>query len=134
MTKRELIATLNNAIEHEMMVYFQFFYNSLTLTGHANMSLAEKFKEESASELGHAQKLADRVVALGGTPSASVPKFTRPKSAKDMLKTAIKNEKIAIKLYKGLLPQTKDDPVLCHLIYHLLMDEIGDLEDFENLL
>lgn len=134
MTKRELIATLNNAIELEMMVYFQFFYNSLRLTGHANMSLAEKFKEESESELGHAQKLADRVVALGGTPSANVPKFTRPKSAKDMLKTAIKNEKTAIKLYKGLLPHTKDDPVLSHLIYHLLMDEMGDLEDFENLL
>lgn len=134
MTKRELIARLNEAIEHEMMVYFQFFYNSLTLTGHTNLSLAEKFKGESESELGHAQKLADRVVALGGTPSASVPKFSRPKSAKDMVKAAIKNEKIAIKVYRNLLPHTKDDPVLSHLVYHLLMDEIRDLEDFENLL
>lgn len=134
MSNKKLIESLNQAIELEMVVYYQFFYNSLTLTGHTNMALAEKFKTESASELGHAQALADRVVALGGVPSASVPKVARPKTPKDMIKTAIKNEKVAIKLYQGLLPQTKDDPVLYHLIFHILKDELGDLEEFENLL
>ncbi|MFQ5608515.1 MAG: ferritin-like domain-containing protein [Candidatus Zixiibacteriota bacterium] len=134
MAKRELVAALNSGIEHEMLVYFQFYYNSLTLTGHTNMALAEKFREESANELVHAQKLADRVVALGGTPSSNVPKVPRPKTPREMIKEAIKNEKTAVKLYKSILPQTKDDSVLYHLIFHILNDELGDLEEFESLL
>jgi len=67
--------------------------------GPYRQELRSFFSAEIPEELGHAQILADKISALGGTPAAEPAPVPVVAEAKEMLQAALKGEEETLKRY-----------------------------------
>ncbi len=144
---KQLIQELNRVYADEWLVHFYFLHAAHMVSGINSEEIAEVFKKSAADELGHAAKIADRIIQLGGVPvpkiedlanTSHMRKVTFPKDTSDLkgfIKVFLEAERAAITSYNDLLKKTVQKDVVTHeLIEHLLEDEVADEEEFENLL
>lgn len=143
----ELITELRRAYLHELLVFYSLWTTAIVAEGFHGEELTEHFKEDAVEELGHAEKLANRIIELGGDPVVS-PKdwekvagtgFVAPRNdwgdAEGMVSDQIKAEAEAIDHYNHLAKVTfGKDPVTYHLVTELLKDEVEHEEFLENLM
>ncbi len=143
----ELIAQLKRAYVDELLAFYSYWITAQVAEGFHGEELTEHFQEEAKDELGHAGKLAARIVELGGDPiihpkdweKGANAAFTAPRAdwgdADGMVEDQIKAEAGAIDAYSKLAKLTfGKDPVTYHLATELLADEVGHEEFLENLL
>lgn len=144
---QELIGELKKAYLDELLASHSYWITSIVAEGWHGEELAEHFKEEAAEELGHARKLAERILELGGDPvvpparweaGANAP-FTPPREdwsdADGMVADQIAAESGAIRAYTRLAQMTLGkDPVTYALAAELLADEVRHEEFLEGLL
>jgi bacterioferritin len=144
----ELIADLQRAYADEWLAAYAYNYMGQIVTGRpAAKQLAELLLDTSKDELEHQQELADRIVSLGGKPVGDVSKLVEssntgypplPSNEKDfeqIVKTVIKAEQDAIEVYDKLVQKTHGkDPITYALVTHILSEEVGHEDEFENLL
>lgn len=144
---KQLIAELNRVYADEWLAHFYFLHAAHIVSGINSEELAEVFKKSAADELGHAAKLADRIIQLGGMPVSKIEelpnishmrKVAFPRETSDLkgfIKVFLEAERIAIDSYSELLKKTHQKDIVTHeLIEHILEDEVADEEEFENLL
>lgn len=143
----ELIRELKKAYLDELLAFSSYWITSIVAEGWHGEELTEHFKEEALEELGHAEKLANRIIELGGDPvthpaewekGANAP-FVPPRrdwaDADGMVADQLKAEAGAIQAYTRLAKLTfGKDPVTYALATELLADEVGHEEFLENLL
>ncbi len=141
-----MIDHLRHAYLDELLAFYSYWITALVAEGFQGEELGEHFKEEAMDELGHAQKLANRIIELGGDPvvhpkeweaNAHAP-FTAPRpdwtDASGMVDDQIKAEAGAIEAYNRLAKFTfGKDPVTHQLAVELLADEVGHEEFLKNL-
>ena len=107
--------------------------------------VAKELEEHAREELGHAEKIAERIITLGGTPLITPQELFKESgcgydaptdsSTKVLLKQNIKGEQCAIETYKKLLEQVEGkDPITYHMVLEILTDEVKHEEDLETLL
>jgi bacterioferritin len=144
---KELTGALRRAYLDELLASHSYWITALVAEGFHGEELAEHFKEEAAEELKHAEKLATRILELGGDPvvapgaweaGANGP-FVPPRAdygdANGMIQDQIKAESGAIDAYNKLAKMTfGKDPVTYQLATELLADEVRHEEFLENLL
>ncbi|MBI4279453.1 MAG: ferritin [Armatimonadetes bacterium] len=142
----ELIGALRRAYLDELLASHSYWITALVAEGWAGEELSEHFKEEAAEELKHAQRLATRIIELGGNPvvhpkdweaGATAP-WVAPRAkwadANGMVADQIKAEAGAIDAYNALAKMTfGKDPVTHALVTELLADEVRHEEFLENL-
>ncbi|MDR5694079.1 MAG: ferritin-like domain-containing protein [Armatimonadota bacterium] len=142
-----VINELKKAYLDELMAFYSYWITAIVAEGFHGEELTEHFKQEAMEELGHAEKLANRILELGGDPvvhpkdweaGANAP-FTSPRAdrtdAEGMVEDQIKAEAGAIEAYNRLAKLTfGKDPVTYHLATELLADEVRHEEFLENLL
>src|SRR3990170_1123986 len=142
-----LIGELKKAYLDELLASHSYWITAIVAEGWHGEELAEHFKEEAAEELGHAGKLANRILELGGDPvvhpaqwerGANAP-FTPPRpgwsDADGMVADQVKAEAGAIQAYARLAKMTfGKDPVTYALVTEALADEVRHEEFLENLL
>jgi len=142
-----VINELKRAYLDELMAFYSYWITAIVAEGFHGEELTEHFKQEAMEELGHAEKLANRILELGGDPvvhpkdweaGANAP-FTSPRAdrtdAEGMVEDQIKAEAGAIEAYNRLAKLTfGKDPVTYHLATELLADEVRHEEFLENLL
>jgi bacterioferritin len=91
-TQEEFLKGLNVDLAHEYGAVILYRTYASQVQGQWRMELRAFFEQEIPDELGHAQILADKIVALGGTPT-TVPSPVKPASdAKEMLRNALEDE------------------------------------------
>jgi bacterioferritin len=143
----ELIAELRKAYLDELLAFYSYWITVQVAEGWHGEELVEHFQDEAKEELGHAKKLADRIVELGGNPvihpreweaGANAP-WTAPRAdwadADGMVEDQIRAERGAIEAYSRLAKMTfGKDPVTYALATELLADEVRHEEFLENLL
>ncbi|MBI4332236.1 MAG: ferritin [Chloroflexi bacterium] len=142
-----LVEDLNRAFCDEWLAFYQYWLSARLVGGPQSPSLAAAFRKAAASELEHAGELADRITQLGGTPLMNPGQWQEkancsyseppddPREWKEMVKNASDGEVCAIEVYQGLAKKVRDgDPVTFNLIVHILAEEVGHEELFENLL
>jgi bacterioferritin len=143
----ELVRELTKAYLDELLAFYSYWITARVAEGFHGEELSEHFAEEAKDELGHAGKLADRIVELGGSPvvhpkswepGAHAP-WTAPREdwsdADGMVRDQIKAERDAITAYNRLAKMTfGKDPVTYTLAVDLLADEVRHEEFLENLL
>ena len=137
MTDQELIGMLNQGIELEYQAFLQYYYQSLQLRGLETASLKEMLEKEADAELGHAKRLAARVVALGGEPSMKVAPVKIGKTPGEMIRYNLEREAQAILLYRRIVQSLrhKEGYELVHYeVLQILGDELKDVEEFEAFL
>lgn len=95
----ELVKGLNEDLQGEFQAVIMYRLYASMVQGPYRQELRAFFANEIPEELGHAQILADKISALGGTPAADpapVPVVTEPK---EMLEAALKAELETIQRY-----------------------------------
>ena len=104
-TRKELIALLNEDLAREYQAIIAYVVYSQVLKGPQYMSIAKELEVHAAEELQHALIIAKQIDYLGGTP-AVVPKTVRMSDdPKKLLRFDLDNETETIKQYRTRLRQ-----------------------------
>jgi len=143
----DLIKKLNKAYADEWLAYIQYWTGAQIAVGKMRPDIQKELMEHANEELGHAQKLAERIIQLGGTPLLDPKEWLKesgcgyavPRDAnvKALLAQNIEGERCAIDTYNELLGYVKlsKDPITFHMIRSIMQDEVKheqDLEDLQN--
>ena len=141
---KTLLKILNQAYCDEWLAYYQYWIGAKIAAGPHAHALAPELEEHAQEELAHAQKLAKRIIELGGTPALSPQEWLKESTcgyfaptdadAYEILKQNIQSERCAIEVYSRILERLKGrDPLTAHLIRSILADEVEHEEDLESL-
>jgi bacterioferritin len=97
--KRQLLEGLNEDLRGEFQAIIMYRLYASMVQGPYRQELRTFFANEIPEELTHAQVLADKISALGGTPAATAAPVTVVPEAKAMLEAALKAEVETIDRY-----------------------------------
>jgi len=95
----QLIEGLNVDLAHEYSAVILYRTYASQVQGQWRMELRQFFENEIPDELGHAQILADKIVALGGTPTTMPAPVKTARDAREMLRNALEDEIETIERY-----------------------------------
>jgi len=98
-TKQELIDGLNTDLGFEYAAVITYRTYASQIQGQTRVELRGFFESEIPDELNHAQILADKIVALGGTPVTEAKPVKSADNPKEMLQNALQDEKDTIERY-----------------------------------
>jgi bacterioferritin len=98
-TQEEFLQGLNEDLAFEYAAVITYRTYASSVQGRARLELRAFFEGEIPDELGHAQILADRIVALGGTPTVEPAKVKRAATAREMLENTLQDEIDTIERY-----------------------------------
>jgi bacterioferritin len=147
---KELLKDLNRAYADEWIAYFYYTWAADFIEGPEYPAVASAIDGIAKDELEHMSELADRIFELGGEPErdiedlqkiANCKKVVFPKDERDLegvLMALAEAEGCAIEVYNKIIQKVSacynKDIRTFHLIEHILSEEIGHEEAFENLL
>lgn len=136
MDKQELIDALNEDLAGELQAIIQYLTYSAVVTGPWRPQLVGFMQTEIADELMHAQFLADKIAALGGTPTTTPRPVPPAADAKAMLEAILAAEKQAGIDYKKRAEQADafGDKGLAVQLEDMVRDETGHAEETAKLL
>jgi bacterioferritin len=97
--QHKLVEGLNDDLRGEFQAVIMYRLYASMVQGPYRQELRNFFAAEIPEELGHAQLLADKIAALGGTPVATPAPVTVVRDAKEMLETALHAEVETIDRY-----------------------------------
>ncbi|HEX5036910.1 MAG TPA: ferritin-like domain-containing protein [bacterium] len=136
MSNEKLIESLNRMLSQEHACAIRYATHAAVVTGPYSDAVKARLKEISGDEVLHAEKLRDRILALGGTPTMSVrSEDLKPAtSLQQILKINIEEEKEAILGYTEILGAVPpSNAILFVTLQEILRDEQEHLEELEAL-
>ena len=104
----DLIRGLNEDLRGEFQAVIMYRLYASMVQGPYRQELRSFFSAEIPEELGHAQILADKISALGGTPVAEPAPVPVVAEAKEMLQAALRAEEDTLKRYLERRHQAED--------------------------
>lgn len=136
MQKDELIRYLNEDLSNELAAIIQYIIYSAQVTGPYRPQLVEFLLKEVSDEQGHAEFLANKVVALGGVPTTKPALVAMAETTKELFEAALVAELKAIEGYKRRAEQAEEfgDRGLQVHLEDMLSDETGHSEEIERIL
>lgn len=134
--KSKLIEGLNDDLAKELGAVVLYLYQTAVAPGFDGEELRELLRPEVAGELGHATFLADKIVALGGTPVMKPKGSESPKDVKGMLEFDLKLERDTVESYKKRAQQAEEygDLGLKVKIEEIIAEETEHVEKIERIL
>lgn len=91
-SQEKFLEALNVDLAHEYGAVIAYRTYASQVQGQWRMELRNFFEAEIPDELGHAQILADKIVALGGTPTTQASPVKAGRDAREMLRNALEDE------------------------------------------
>lgn len=136
MDKQQLIDNLNEDLSGELSAIIQYITYAAKVTGPYRPQLSEFFLAEVADEQGHAQFLANKIVALGGEPTTTPRAVPPANSNREMVQAILKAEKKAVADYSQRAKEAEEfgDKGLVVELEDMIRDESGHSEETERLL
>jgi bacterioferritin len=134
-SSKELLEMLNMAIAREMQVAVQYMWQHVQWGGVKGYATKDAFKTIAIEEMKHAEKIAERLYYLGGTPTTKPTPITVGDNLKARIEQDIKDEQGAIELYTKIieLARKEGDEVTNLMFRHILEDEEGHHDTFTTL-
>ncbi|HLF93985.1 MAG TPA: ferritin-like domain-containing protein [Planctomycetota bacterium] len=126
-----IVEALNGMLAKEHSCAIRYATHAAVLTGPFGETLSRQLKEIASDEIEHAEKLRDRVFALGGAPTMNVhPYATGPfATLAEMLDANIREERGAIEEYTRILQMIpRMNVILYETVEDILRDEQEHLE------
>ena len=96
---KTLIDGMNEDLAHEYAAVIQYRTYASAVTGPYRQELREFFAAEIPDELGHAQLLADKIVALGGRLSVTPADVKFTEDPREMLANSLADEEATLTRY-----------------------------------
>lgn len=136
MDKQTLIDHLNEDLAGELSAVIQYITYAAKATGPYRPQLVNFFLTEVADEQGHAQFLANKIVALGGEPTTQPRAVPAADSNRKMLQAVQEAEKQAVADYTRRAEQADEygDKGLSVQLEDMVRDESGHMEETERIL
>jgi len=136
MDKQEMIKLLNEDLSGELGAIIQYITYAAKVTGPYRPQLTQFFLGEVPDEQGHAQYLANKIVALGGEPTTKAREVPPAKTDREMVEAVCAAEQRAVRDYTKRAKQAEEfgDKGLVVQLEDIINDETGHLEETERLL
>lgn len=136
MEKQQLIDKLNEDLAGELGAIIQYLTYAAKATGPYRPQLVQFFMAEVPDEQGHAQYLANKIVALGGEPTTEPRPVPEARTNHDMVKAVLGAEQRAVKDYTLRAREAEEygDKGLAVQLEDIVADESGHAEETERIL
>jgi bacterioferritin len=139
----DIVKLLNDALATELVCVLRYKRHYFTATGEASPKIAEEFLVHATEESGHADKIAERIVQLGGEPDFN-PKTLLDRSHADynealdlqaMVRANLVAERIAVESYRQMISLIGDkDPTTRRMLEEILTDEEEHADELKDWL
>jgi len=136
MNKQKLIGKLNEDLSNELAAIIQYITYSAQVTGPFRPQLVSFLLKEVPDEQGHAEFLANKVVALGGVPTTIPAPVASAETNKELLEAALEAERKAVLGYIERAKQAEEfgDVGLQVQLEDMVRDETEHKEQLERIL
>lgn len=133
---QELIDGLNEDLAGEYQAVIMYRTYASLVTGPYRQELRAFFEGEVPDELGHAAFLADKIVALGGTPTVSPAPVPMASDNRQMLENALQGEVETIARYTRRIQQAERAGEISIKVQleDLIVDESTHRDDIRRML
>jgi bacterioferritin len=127
---------LNDAIAREIQVSIQYMWQHIQVVGVKGVAVQDKFQQTAIAEMKHAEKIAERLWYLEGTPTTKPSPISVGNSLKEFLELDTKAEEEAITMYKGIieLANKEGDVTTAFIFKEILEDEEEHHDLFTTML
>jgi bacterioferritin len=134
--RQKLIDGLNEDLQGEFQAIIMYRLYASMVQGPYRQELRAFFANEIPEEMAHAQLLADKISALGGTPASTPSPVKVVSDAKAMLEAALEAEVETIERYIKRRKQAEDagEPGLAADFDTLLSDESNHRDELKQIL
>lgn len=133
---KELIDGMNEDLAAEYQAVIMYRTYASLVTGPYRREIRAFFESEIPDELGHAAFLADKIVALGGTPVTQSGPVPIPRTNREMLEVALQAEVDTIERYTKRIEQAEALGELSVKLQleNLVVDESSHRDDLRRML
>ncbi len=127
---------LNKAIAREIQVSVQYMWQHVQIMGVRGVAVQDKFKQTAIVEMKHAEKIAERLWYLGGTPTTKPSEIEVGKSLREFLERDTKAEVEAIEMYRQIIEMANEEKDLttAFIFKEILEDEEEHHDLFTTML
>jgi bacterioferritin len=139
----DVVRLLNDALATELTCVLRYRRHHFTAEGLASPKIAEEFLVHANEELAHADRLAQRIVQLGGEPDfnpsglseRSHADYDASKSLKDMIKANLVAERVAVESYRQMIDLIgSKDSTTRRMLEDILADEEEHADELSDWL
>lgn len=139
----EIVKLLNDALATELVCVLRYKRHYFTADGLASPAIADEFLVHANEEAAHADKIAERIVQLGGEPDFSPDSLTQRSHAdydtstdlKAMVRANLVAERIAVEAYRQMITLIGDkDPTTRRMLEGILADEEEHADELKDWL
>jgi bacterioferritin len=139
----DIIRLLNDSLATELVCVLRYRRHHYTADGIASAPIAQEFLVHAGEELAHADRLARRIVQLGGEPDFSPDTLSARSHAdydssgdlKSMIEANLVAERIAVEAYSQMIALIGDKDVTTRrLIEDILADEQRHADELKDWL
>jgi bacterioferritin len=141
--RKDIIQLLNDSLATELVCVLRYKRHHFTAEGLSSPKIAEEFLVHATEEAGHADRLARRIVQLGGDPDFSPDTLSGRSHAayddsadlKAMIKANLMAERVAIEAYSQIITLIGDkDSTTRRLLEDILADEQQHADELKDWL
>ena len=141
--REEIIRLLNASLATELVCVLRYKRHYFMASGVKAQIAAEEFLEHATQEAEHADKLAERIVQLGGEPEFnpdllsknSHAQYVAGNNLKEMVYEDLVAERIAVDSYREIIQYIGDkDPTTRRLFEEILAQEEEHADDMADIL
>ena len=135
MDKKKVIKKLNEALERELVEVVKYMHQSFWVTGPRKKMMVDFCREQSHESMGHATRLGEKIVEMGGIPVVKILEIYEPKkqTVKEMLLESVEDERKAKEGYENMLPLVTGNAPLTKMIKGLAQEEAGHMAEIEAM-
>jgi bacterioferritin len=141
--REDIVKLLNDALATELVCVLRYKRHYFTATGVNSAAIVDEFLVHANAESGHADRLAERIVQIGGSPDFSPDSLTARSHAnyddssdlKAMVKANLVAERVAVESYRQMISLIADhDPTTRRLLEDILADEEEHADELSDWL
>jgi len=139
----DIVKLLNDALATELVCILRYKRHYFTANGVQSPAIAEEFLVHANEESAHADKIAERIVQLGGEPDFA-PNTLLERSHADydassdlqaMVRANLVAERIAVETYRQMINLIGDkDPTTRRMLEEILADEEEHADELKDWL
>jgi bacterioferritin len=139
----DIVKLLNDSLATELVCVLRYKRHHFTAAGLASPKIAEEFLVHANEESAHGDRLAQRIVQLGGEPDFSPASlvdrshaaYDESRDLKAMIKANLIAERVAIESYSQAITLIGDkDSTTRRLLEDILSDEQGHADELKDWL
>ncbi len=126
----ELKSLLNDAVAREIQVIVQYMWQHVQVMGVKAYAVRDEFKSVAIDEMKHAEKIAERLWYLGGTPTTKPSPIHVGESLRDFLEYDVQAEIEAVEMYRKIIAlATKEGDVTTAFIFKEILEDEEEHHD-----